>query len=48
MENVKAAMENAGSAGKAEAINYQSVKQKFQSYCKRCSASDTGPVCMGV
>lgn len=79
MENVKAAMENAGSAGKAEAINYQSVKQKFQSYlkhpgflcgvysdfagstdygtgfriyycihsCKRCSASDTGPVCMG-
>ena len=34
MENVKAAMENAGSAGKAEAINYQSVKQKFQSYLK--------------
>ena len=65
MENVKAVMENAGSAGKAEAINYQSVKQKFQSYlkhpgsfgfriyycihsCKRCYASDTGPVCMGV
>ena len=34
MENVKAAMENVGSAGKAEAINYQSVKQKFQSYLK--------------
>ena len=27
-------MKNAGSAGKAEAINYQSVKQKFQSYLK--------------
>lgn len=34
MENVKAVIENAGSAGKAEAINYQSVKQKFQSYLK--------------
>ena len=34
MENVKAAMENAGSAGKTEAIKYQSMKQKFQSYLK--------------
>ena len=34
MENVKAVIENAGSAGKTEVINYQSVKQKFQSYLK--------------
>lgn len=34
MENVKAVIENAGSACKTEAINYQSMKQKFQSYLK--------------
>ena len=74
MENVKAAMENAGSAGKAEGEAEISKLFKtsgflcgvysdfagstdygtgFRIYycihsCKRCSASDTGPVCMGV